>query len=127
LKILINRLNKKRATMQNFRVKINEVDSLLTEKTGLKYDLALTGKHNSEVEFKSKTNEGIDVLLKVGRTEFDKGGPVNWKYCADPSTDYWVHKNSTDLVSMTQDFYHILKNKMFDPTYLKTLTKKEDE
>jgi hypothetical protein len=113
--------------MQNFRLKVNEVDSLLTETTGLKYDLALTGKHNAEVEFRSKTNEGIDVLLKIGKAAFDNNGPVNWKYCADPVTDYWVHKNSTNLAAMTQDFHNILKNKMFDPNYLKTLTKKEEE
>lgn len=114
--------------MQDFRLKVNQFDSLLTEKTGLKYDLKLSGKHNAEVDFVAQTNEGIDVLLKISRSSFmEENSPVKWKYCADPSSDYWVTRNSSDLVSLTTDFHNILKAKMFDPTYLKTLTKKEDK
>ncbi len=107
--------------MQDFILKINEFDSLLSEKTGLKYELKLVGKHNSEVFFKS-VYEGIDVLLKIDKSTFDTGA-VKWKYCADPSQDYWVSRNSNDLISMTQDFYDILKKKMFDSDYLTSLKK----
>lgn len=113
--------------MQEFRLKVNEFDSLLTEQTGLKYELKQSGKHNADVDFVSKTNEGIDVLLKIAKTNFlEDNAPVKWKYCADPSSDYWVTRNSNDLVSLTQDFHTILKQKMFDPSYLASL-KKEDK
>jgi len=110
--------------MQDFRLKVNQFDSLLTEKTGLNYKLSLSGKHDSEVDFVAKTNEGIDVLLKIAKTNFlEDNAPVKWKYCADPTSDYWVTRNSNDLVSLTTDFHTILKNKMFDATYLATLKK----
>lgn len=109
--------------MQEFRLRVNQLESLLTEKTGLTFDIKQSGKHNSDVDFISKTNEGIDVLLKIRKTDFLNDTPnVKWSYCADPTSDYWVTRNSSDLVSLTTDFHSILKNKMFDPTYLKKLT-----
>lgn len=109
--------------MQDFRLQVNHIDSLLNEVTGLNYDIKMTGKHNQEIEFLSKTNEGIDVLLKMNRSDIDKAGPLQWKYCADPTSDYWVYRNSSDLVSMTQDFHNIIKNKMFDSAYLEAIKK----
>lgn len=109
--------------MEDFRLKVNHIDSMLNEATGLNYDIRFSGKHNKEVEFVSKTNEGIDVLLKLNRSDIDKNGPVQWKYCADPTSDYWVYRNSNDFVSMTQDFHDIIKKKMFDPAYLAALQK----
>lgn len=109
--------------MQDFRLNVNKFDSLLTETTGIKYELSVSGKHNADVDFKS-TYEGIDVLLKINKSSFlNDNDSVKWKYCADPSSNYWVTRNSTDLVSLTVDFHQILKQKMFDKNYLDTLKK----
>jgi hypothetical protein len=112
--------------MQDFRLQVNNIDSLLNEATGLNYDIKLSGKHNQEVEFVSKTSEGIDVILKLNKSDVNKVGALSWKYCADPTSDYWVRRNSNDIVSMTQDFHNIIKNKMFDPEYLKAISKIKD-
>lgn len=105
---------------QKFKLAINKIDSLLESKTNIKYDITVDDSDRS-VKFTS-VFEGIDVLLKINRSFFTKeGGPVEWKYCADPVSDYWVKRNSSDFVSMTQDFHDILKNKMFDKEYLKKL------
>ena len=110
--------------MQDFRLRVNEFDSMLTEKTGLKYELKQSGKHNSDVDFISKTNEGLDVMLKINQTSFLEDGQVKWKYCADPTSDYWVTRNSNNLVDLTTDFHNVLKQKMFDKDYLDKILKK---
>lgn len=109
--------------MQDFRISVNRFDSMLSETTGLSFQISQSGKHNNEITFASKTNEGIDAMIKVDRNAFTDAGNIKWKYCADPTTDYWVTRNSSNLASLTLDFHQILKNRLFDSTYLNSLKK----
>lgn len=109
--------------MQDFKIRVNQFDSLLTEKTGLNFSISMSGKHNNDIVFTSKTNEGLDAILKLDKIAFYQGNNIKWKYCADPTTDYWVTRNSNNLATLTADFHQILKQQLFDSSYLKKIIK----